>query len=120
MTDSDLTLKVLVEMRDELRGTNQRLDVIERHAARSNQRLEVIEQQTSQTNQRLEVIEQHTSQMNQRLEVIEHTMVDFGTQVVLLGRYMKNSVTRHDGDVERHDEEIADLRTRVEKLEAKS
>ena len=105
MTDSDLTLKVLVEMRDELRGTNQRL--------------ERLEQQGAETNQRLGVIEKHTSQTNQRLEVIEHTMVDFGTQVVMLGRYTKNSVTRHDGDVDRHDEEIADLRTRVEKLEAK-
>jgi hypothetical protein len=38
---------------------------------------------------------------------------------VLLGRYRKNSVSRHDGDLERHDDEIADLRTRVEKLETK-
>ena len=46
-------------------------------------------------------------------------MVDFGTQVVLLGRYTKNSVSRHEGDIERHEDEITDLRTRVEKLETK-
>jgi chromosome segregation ATPase len=115
MTDSDLTLKVLVEIRDEVRALGEVRDELRG----TNRRLELIEQHASHTNRRLEVIEQHTSQTNQRLEVIEHTLVDFGTQVVLLGRYMKNSVTRHDGDVERHDEEIADLRTRVSKLEAK-
>jgi len=103
MTDSDLTLKVLVEMRDELRGFrtdfNQRIERLEHHAVQTNQRLE---------------------QTNLRLEVVEHTLVDFGTQVVILGRYMKNSVSRHDSDVDRHDDEIADLRTRVEKLETKS
>ena len=110
MTDSDLTLKVLVEMRDEMRGLrtdfNQRVERLEQHAERASQRLERLDQNTEQTNRRLEVIEQ--------------TMVDFGTQVVLIGRYMKSSVTRHDSDVERHDDEIADLRTRVEKLETKS
>jgi hypothetical protein len=38
----------------------------------------------------------------------------------MLGRYMKNSVSRHDGNVERHEHELTDLRTRVEKLETKS
>ncbi|MEP6861551.1 MAG: hypothetical protein ABJE66_13070 [Deltaproteobacteria bacterium] len=74
----------------------------------------------TQTNERLEVIEHTMLGTNQRLEVIDHTLVDFGTQVVLLGRFMKSSVSRHDNDVERHDDEIADLRTRVEKLETKS
>jgi hypothetical protein len=95
MTDSDLTLKVLVEMRDELRALRR------------------------DTDHNFSLLTQRADVTNQRLEVLEHTMVDFGTQVVLLGGYMKNSVTRHDGDVERHDDEIADLRTRVEKLEAK-
>jgi hypothetical protein len=95
MTDSDLTLKVLVEMRDELRALGQVRDEVRglRHEA---------------------------VQTNQRLDVIEHTLADFGTQVVILGRYMKNSVSRHGGDIERHEDEIADLRTRVEKLETKS
>ncbi|MEP6861564.1 MAG: hypothetical protein ABJE66_13135 [Deltaproteobacteria bacterium] len=95
MTDSDLTLNVLVEMRDELRALRRDTD---HNFAGLTARADVT---------------------NQRLEIIEHTMVDFGTQVVLLGRYMKNSVSRHDNDVERHGDEIADLRTRVEKLEAK-
>jgi len=110
MTDSDLTLKVLVEMRDELRGF--RTDF--------NQRVERLEHHAVQTNQRLERVEHHAAQTNLRLEVVEHTLVDFGAQVVILGRHMKNSSTRHDHDVERHDDEIADLRTRVEKLETKS
>jgi predicted nucleic acid-binding Zn-ribbon protein len=105
MTDSDLTLKVLVEMRDELRTIRNEATNVNRHLG------ELREGQHR--------LEQHAARTNQRLEIIEHTMVDFGTQVVLLGRYTKNSVTRHDSDAERHDEEIADLRTRVEKLEAK-
>jgi hypothetical protein len=110
MTDSDPTLKVLVEMRDEMRGF--RTDF--------NQRVERLEHHTLQTNERLERLDQNTVMTNHRLEVIEHTLVDFGTQVVMLGRYMKSSVSRHDGNVERHEHELTDLRTRVEKLETKS
>ncbi|HEY6037904.1 MAG TPA: hypothetical protein VIV58_26675 [Kofleriaceae bacterium] len=110
MTDSDLTLKVLVEMRDEMRGLRTDFNGLRTDF---NERLKTLEHHAAETNRQ-------AAQTNQRLEVIEHTMVDFGTQVVLLGRDMKNSVTRHDSDVERHDDEIADLRTRVEKLETKS
>jgi hypothetical protein len=116
MTDSDLTLKVLVEMRDEMRATNKGVEGLRVEAHTVANELHAFR---TDFNQRVERLEQHASVANERLDVIEHTLVDFGTQVVLLGRYMKNSVTRHDGDVERHDEEIADLRTRVEKLEAK-
>ena len=105
MTDSDLTLKVLVEMREELRALGEVRDEVRGLRA--------------DFNHRVERLEHHAAQTNQRLEVVEHTLVDFGTQVVILGGYMKNSVSRHDSDVERHDDEIADLRTRVEKLEVK-
>lgn len=109
MTDSDLTLKVLVEMREELRALGEVRDEV--------RALRDVREGLGEVRDELRAFRHDT---NHRLEVIEHTMVDFGTQVVLLGRYMKNSATRHDGDVERHDDEIADLRTRVEKLETKS
>ena len=116
MTDSDLTLKVLVEMRDELRALGDVRDEVR------GLRTDVSGLRSDVSGLRSDVNElrQEAVQTNQRLDVIEHTLVDFGTQVVLLGRYMKNSVSRHDGDIERHDDEIADLRMRVEKLETKS
>ena len=93
MTDSALTLKVLVEMREELRALAEVRDEV--------RALRDVREGLGEVRDELRAFRHDT---NQRLEVIEHTMVDFGTQVVLLGRYMKNSVTRHDGDVERHEE----------------
>ena len=105
MTDSDLTLKVLVEMRDEIRETNRQLGGL---------RGEVVELRGEVGELRGEVgeLRGEVRGTNQRLDLIEHTMVEYGTQLVLLGRYMKNTTSRHD-------DEISDLRTRVEKLEAK-
>ena len=102
MADSDLHLQVLVEMRDEIRQTNRQLGELRTDV---NKRLDDVNERLGDVNERLEGT-------NQRLGIIEHTMVDYGTQLVMLGRYMKNSTSRHEND-------IADLRTRVEKLEAK-
>ena len=79
MTDSDLTLKVLVEMRDELRGLRDVRDEVRGLRTDLDARLTTLEHHAAETNRQ-------AAQTNQRLEVIEHTMVDFGTQVVLLGR----------------------------------
>ena len=98
MTDSDLTLKVLVEMRNEMRGLRTDFNGLR---SDFNERLRTLEHHAAETNQRLERLEYQAGQTNQRLEVIEHTMVDFGTQVVILGRYMKNTVARYDSDVEK-------------------
>lgn len=112
MTDSDLTLKVLVDMRDELR-------TIRGEAENTNRQLGELRSEVGELRGDVGELRGEMRGVNQRLDLIEHTMVDFGTQLVLLGRYTKNSVSRHDSDVDRHDEEIADLRTRVAKLEAK-
>ena len=116
MTDSDLTLKVLVEMREELRALGDVRDEV--RGLRSD--VKGLRSDVHELRGDVRNLEHHAAQTNQRLEVIEHTLVDFGTQVVILGSYMKNSVSRHGSDVDRHDDEIADLRTRVEKLETKS
>jgi hypothetical protein len=79
VTDSDLTVAVLREIRDEVRGTNKRLDA---------------------TNQRLDSLELSVST---RLDVVEHTLQGVAGQLVILGRYVKNS--------------IEDLRERVTRLE---
>jgi hypothetical protein len=47
--------------------------------------------------------------VNSRLEIVEHTVHDAETQILWLGRYVKNH----------QDSAIEDLRNRVAKLEAK-
>jgi predicted nucleic acid-binding Zn-ribbon protein len=109
MADSDLSLQVLVEMRDELRNVRD-------EARQTNRQLgelrNDVNERFAEVNERLDDVNERLEGTNQRLGIIEHTMVDYGTQLVMLGRYMKNSTSRNEND-------IADLRTRVEKLEAK-
>jgi BMFP domain-containing protein YqiC len=91
----DLSTKILTKIHDELRGLR----------ADTNARFESLET-------RLEGVEAKLDVTNARLGVIEHTLVDFGTQVVFAGRVIKNVERCHDG-------ELAELRERVSKLEAK-
>jgi chromosome segregation ATPase len=109
MADTELTLQVLVDMRDELRNV--------RDAARQTNRQlgelrNDVNERFAEVNERLDDVNERLEGTNQRLGIIEHTMVDYGTQLVMLGRYMKNSRSRHDTEIE-------DLQTRVAKLEAK-
>lgn len=90
MTDSDLTVAILREIRDEVRGTNSRLD---------------------QTNSRIDQTNSRFDQTNARLEVVEHTVLDAAGQLVILTRYVKNVVDRHEDAIE-------DLRDRVDVLES--
>ena len=109
MADPDLTLQVLVEMRDELRNVRDEARHTNRHLGELRNE---VNERFAEVTQRLDDVNERLEGTNQRLGIIEHTMVDYGTQLVMVGRYMKNSTSRHDND-------IADLRTRVEKLEAK-
>jgi hypothetical protein len=104
MSGDDLTISILREIRDEIRTT--RTDLGARIDA-TNQRLETglgaLDQRLGETNLRLD-------EVNGRLEVVETTLKDFAGQHLLLTRYVRNSVDRHD-------DAIDDLRDRVEKLE---
>jgi chromosome segregation ATPase len=103
MTDSDLTVAILRDIRDRLDGTNSRLDTLTDAARMTNERLDQTNERLDQTNERLD-------QMNQRLTVVEHTVSDAAGQIVLLARYVKN----------KHETAIDDLRERVTRLEAKA
>jgi len=105
MADSHLTLQVLVEMRDELRNVRDEVK-------QTNGKLALVAERLDHVTERLDDLNERVEGTNQRLGIIEHTMVDYGTQLVMLGRYMKNSASRHDTEIE-------DLQTRVAKLEAK-
>jgi septal ring factor EnvC (AmiA/AmiB activator) len=64
MEPENLTIRILMEIRDELRGTNKRID---------------------QTNERLD-------RSNERLGAVEHAVRDMATQLVFMGRSL--GVTR--------------------------
>ena len=104
MSGDDLTVSILREIRDEIRTT--RTDLGSRIDA-TNQRLDAglgaINERLGETNARLD-------ETNGRLAVVETTLKDFAGQHLLLTRYVKNTVDRHD-------DAIDDLRDRVEKLE---
>lgn len=106
MTDSDLTVAILREIRDEIRGTNSRLD-------HTNARLDQTNARLDQTVDRLDQTIGRLDQTNSRFEVVEHTVLDAAGQLVILTRYVKNVVDRHEDAIE-------DLRDRVDVLESSS
>lgn len=101
MTDSELTVANLRDIRDEIRDTKTTLSA----------RLALLDTSVSS---RINSVENSLStrldETNTRLGVIEHTVRDASEQLVLLTRYVKNTGRRHD-------EEIDDLRDRVARLE---
>jgi hypothetical protein len=95
MADADLTVTVLREIRDEIRGSNTRLDG-------TNTRIDHLEASLGG----------RIDETNNRLSLVEHTLQDLATQQVMLGRYVRNSSDRQETAVE-------DLRERVGLIETK-
>ncbi len=93
MTDSDLTLSILREIRDAVVATNSRID---------DTNLELRAMKTE--------LKDELRVTNARLEAVEHTVQDAAGQIVMLARYVKN----------KHETAIDDLRERVTRLEAKA
>jgi hypothetical protein len=88
---SDVTVEILKDIRDEIRGTNQRLDA---------------------TNQRLDVVE---VTMNQRLGAVETTLLDLAEQQRFVVRYTK-AISERDSRLEPR---VSSLEARVDKPESK-
>jgi chromosome segregation ATPase len=99
MEPENLTVRILVEIRDELRGTNQRLD-------KTNDRID-------QTNERLDDVTGRLGEVTERLGAVEHAVRDMATQMVFIGRSL--GVTRSKG--RRHTARLDDLERRVVELE---
>ncbi len=99
MPDAEsLTVEILREIRDGVRGTNEKID-------QTNSRLDQTNSRLDQTNSRLD-------QTNFRLDKVEEVLRDLAGQFVILGRYVKNVSGRHDKAIE-------DLRRRVSLIEGK-
>ncbi len=95
MTDSEIAIAIAIlkDIRDAVRGTNDRVDTLDKNLST-----------------RIDGLSTRIDQTNERLSIVEHTVRDLATQLIMLGRYVKN----------RADVAIEDLRERVSRLEAKS
>ena len=89
--NGDLTTAILREIRDEIKATRTEL------------KAEIVTLGTE--------LGGRIDMTNARLELVEITLKDLAGQMVMLTRYVKNSVDRHE-------DQIDDLQTRVTKLEA--
>jgi chromosome segregation ATPase len=96
VTDSDLTLAVLREIRDELKST--RADLSSR---------------IDQTNERLDQTNERLDQTNERLSGLEGAMQDLAVQQRFVVKWLKAG-TRRDHKLEA---DVAELRARVGVLE---
>ena len=100
MAGSDITIEILKDIRNEIRGVSGRLDV-------TIQRLDVTIERLDVTIQRLDVT-------NLRLGAVETTLLDVVEQQRFLVRYAKASSER-DSFIETR---VGNLETRVDKLES--
>lgn len=91
---SDITVEILKDIRDEIRG-------VRGEQVQTNQRLD-------QTNQRLGL-------MTERIDMVETTLLDLAQQQRFVVRYTK-AISERDTQLETR---VSTLETRVDKLESK-
>ena len=107
MAGSDITIEILKDIRNEIRGVSGRLDV-------TIQRLDVTIQRLDVSIERLDVTIQRLDVTNLRLGAVETTLLDVAEQQRFLVRYAKASSER-DSFIETR---VGNLETRVDKLES--
>ncbi|MBI2374970.1 MAG: hypothetical protein HYV07_13320 [Deltaproteobacteria bacterium] len=96
MEPTDLTIRILQEIRDELRSTNRRLEV-----------------GFEATNQRFEEMNQRFEEANLRFDVIETALREVSEQVVMQSRAIRVAIEARGHNEDRLD----DLERRVSALE---
>ena len=106
MAGSDITVEILKDIRDDIRGGNQRLDAVE---ATLKQRLGAVE---TTFNERLGAVE---TTLNSRLGAVEVTLLDLAEQQRFVVRYTK-AMSEREPRLERR---LTSLEERVDKLESK-
>jgi predicted nucleic acid-binding Zn-ribbon protein len=103
MTDSELTVSILREIRDSIRtmdsNLSSRIDV-------TNERIDKLDERMTA---RLDVTNERIDKLDERMSLVEHAVRDAGGQILMLTRYLKNKT----------EVEVADLRDRVTRLETK-
>ena len=94
MASSDITVEILKDIRDEIRGINTRLDG---------------------TNTRLDGVTERLDGVTERLDLVETTLLDLASQHGFLVRYTRTIAERES----RLEPRVNALEGRVEKLESK-
>ena len=100
MADSDLSVAILREIREDVRTTRSELKA-EIAATRTELKAEIAATRTE--------LKAEISVTNVRLEVIEHTLKDLGGQQLILTRYVRNAIDKHDDAIEDLDERVINL-----------
>src|SRR5262245_46411408 len=106
MEPVDLTVRILQEIRDDLRGF--RTDV--------NGRLEQVDKRLEQVDKRLEHWEARAELADQRFIAIETALRDMAEQFVVLGRGIKVAIedrARKEALLDDHERRIAELERRT-------
>jgi len=93
--DGELTIAILREIRDEIRGTNTRIEALDRSLSG-----------------RIEALGGRVDGVGARVDAVEYAVRDLAEQMLVVTRYVKNVANRHDDAIE-------DLRLRVGKLETR-
>jgi hypothetical protein len=102
----DLTVEVLREIRDEMRGMRGEL-------GKTNERLD-------QTNERLDQVNGRLDQTNSRLGRVEHGLVDLGGFMRQIALDQACHERFHVHHVEVLERDVADLKGRVNRLEGRA
>ena len=90
-------MAILREIRDEIRSTRVEL-----------------KSEIAETNKRLDGVNERVDGVNARLETVEVTLKDLAGQQLILTRYIKNVVDRHDTDIDELRERVTRLETRLD------
>jgi len=88
--------------------TNARLDELSARVDHNGRRIDATNARLDETNARLDETNQRLGGLEQRTGVIETTLTELATQQVFLSRFVRHAV----------DQDIAELKARVSKLEA--
>ncbi len=75
MTDSEITISILREIRDAVVVTNVRIDNLDKSLSG-----------------RIDNLSARVDETNRRLTVVEHVVKDAAEQIMFLGRYAKNAI----------------------------
>jgi len=99
VTDSEITLQVLREIRDSIRTLDSNL----------SSRIDTTNTRIDATNARLDTTNARLDTLTERVGVVEGTLQEVAAQLLLMGRYLKN----------RTEVELQELKARVTTLETK-
>jgi len=105
MEPENMTIRLLQEIRDEVRRSSDKTEV----------RFEKMDQRFEKMDQRFEKMDQRFEKMDQRFEIIETTLRDLSQQMVLLARGIKTALESRAGV----DRRIEEVERRVTVLEEK-